>query len=625
MSITKVKFKDQEVNPFHGMYGTLNLYQKCSKGQVPSMGELEKAWEEGTNPEKKAMVFIVLFFAGDITGRAHNMLKGNVDKGGNAEREVFRDVLIPFLVSKMKKESFTKKRQLMYLIMEYTVLDNIVAARVKTKKKTQKVEQVINMIEVFGVQDVAKFCSFLIQKGTDFQKTCLAKFLTRPRLTKRSKSTKMLPETRQVMMSRYKLIESLSKLQNWLVEEKSNGDDNKFIVFTGFNTWRATYNGEFESKLFSSGNILKYDETQFHAWLEQLPSDARFRVRNRVCFDEEKKWGKLGTWYSNWEKFKEKAQTEQRELEAELTTRGITKDNMDDTTAAKLEELKAKAKVNSGAVNFSKMFDQIVQGTVDKIKIQPFLDKVNLPYNTLVFVDDSGSMNTGWGFRGNFTARQFGAFMATICLSKNPDPEARNMMGLFSANLRMFNGITSTTVSQNAIMRGQTKTHPMIPLIDDKAHFLDNQAKMQRFLRDNQVGRMTNVASIPNDLNRWVAGDSQRLEEIQRFPVWTLISDGNFNQLNNATTSALDFMQKCENYFGFRPYVILIDVGGNNSTEIQNITGVENMIMVPPNPMSIELILTHFKDMHTFDVFTPLRSLYESHRYSPVKDFAEKL
>ena len=48
------------------------------------------------------MILIVLFFAGDVTGRQHNIFEGKVDKGGNSQREVFRDSIIPFIIGKTK-------------------------------------------------------------------------------------------------------------------------------------------------------------------------------------------------------------------------------------------------------------------------------------------------------------------------------------------------------------------------------------------------------------------------------------------------------------------------------------------------------------------------------------------
>lgn len=619
--INKVKFNDQEVNEFAGMYGTLTLYQKCSKGIAPSKMELMNAWREASTPDKKALLFTVLFFVGDVTGRQHNMLPGKVDKGGNAEREVFRDVLIPFLVSKTKKFTKVQKRQLAFLVMEYTTLDNVVAARIQTKKMTKNVTNVINMIEVFGETTVLDLCNWIITKGSHFHRTCLAKFLTRPRLTKRSKSTKMLSETLEVMKTRFNLIKKISDTHNFLIERKGK-QGQRYIVFTGFFAWRKKFNTEFESVLFSSGKIKEYDKMQFHALLEKMPSDARFRVRNRVLFDEKNKWGSLGVWYKEWETFKENAQTEQRDLEAKIVG-GSAVDA--DELQIKLAEVKKKAQVNSGSVNFLKMFDSIVQGKVDRVAVQPFLDKVVLPYNTLVFVDNSGSMKMSWNQQGrNYTPRDLATFMATICLTKNPDAEARNLLGLFSIECQMYNGISTTTTSSNSLMVGKKVSHPSVPLIKEEDHFLDNLDRMRKFVNDNQRNFMTNVASIPEDLNKWINGDPHKLEMLQNYPVWTLISDGNFNQMSNSTSSALDFMAKCEKYFGFRPFIILIDVAGDTSSDIKNFVGVEGMMMVPPNPMNIELILTHFKDMQAFDVFTPLQSLFSSSRYDPVKDLARK-
>lgn len=617
--INKVEFNTKNVNPFSGMRWTLSLYQKCSKGTAPSSAELEKAWNEGDTPEKRAMILIVLFFAGDVTGRQHNIFEGKVDKGGNSQREVFRDSIIPFIIGKTKNLTKAQRIKLLTLVMEYTVLDNIVGARVQTKKKTQKVERVIDMISVFGVSTVGEFCSWIISKGTDFQKQCLAKFLTRPRLSKRTKSAKMLPETLAIMKVRADLIEDISKSQGFLVETKGKKGQ-EYKVFAGYYAWRKKYNSELESVLFSSGKILTYDKEQFFKFLEIQPSDARFRVRNRVLFDETKKWKELGVWYKEWEAFKEGAQAEQRELEAKISTDGIT-----DDTAIQLAEIKKVAKVNVGAVNFPGMFDEIVKGTVDRLKVQPFLDKVVLPYNTLVFVDDSGSMNGRWGgYDGNFSPRDFAAFMATICLTKNPDQEARGLLGLFSSTCRMFSGITETTVKPNSLLTGTTFSHPSTPFIKETDHFLTNLARVKRFLDGNTMGRMTNVRAIPDNLNQWVDGDPNKLELIQNYPVWTLISDGNFNQLTNAAASANDFMRACENYFGFRPYVILIDVASHSSQNIEQFTGIDNLMVVPPNPINIEMFLTHFKDMDVFDIYTPLNSLYESHRYDPVKNLAVK-
>ena len=83
-----------------------------------------------------------------------------------------------------------------------------------------------------------------------------------------------------------------------------------------------------------------------------------------------------------------------------------------------------------------------------------------------------------------------------------------------------------------------------------------------------------------------------------------------------------DFFRKCENYFGFRPYVILMDVTGAAGTRVKadHFSGIDNMMYIPSNPAMIEMFLTNFKDMDVFDIYTPLLSMYRSNRYQLVRE-----
>lgn len=608
----KVEFNSKNANPFYGMRNTLELFQTASKGIAPTKTAMTASWNEAQTTEQKALLLSIFFFVGDVTSRQHNLFEGKVDGGGNAQREVFRDTIIPFLVANVAKTSSAKKLALMKLIVEYTTMDNIFAARVKTAKKTDKVVSVLNMIKVFGLEDVASFAANIILKGTTFEKICLAKFLTRPRFSKRPGKTKMLPETVEIMSQKAELLKLISQKTALLFEEKGS-----YTNFSGFYTWRKEFNKDFESVLFSTQSVKDMDREQFFQMLEKSPSDARFRIRNRVMFSD--KWGQLKGWYTEWEQFKEAKQKEQRVLETKIANGLGTQSDVN-----KLQTVKKEAKVNTGAISFTEMFKQIVTGTVDEIKIQPFLDKIKLPYNSLVFADDSGSMDSSWGTSKTlgFTPRQFAAFIATIILSKNPDAEARDLIGLFSKNCRMFNGISSLNKAPNSLLAKNVVKTAKTALIDSEDTFLNNLRRMKQFLDAETTGNSTNISSIPENLNQWVAGDASKLEALQRFPIWTLISDGNFNNLGHGASSLNDFMKKCENYFGFRPFLILIDVAGNTSQPITQFSGIDNVMMVPPNPANIETFLTNFKDMDTYDVYTPLQSIYRSGRYAPVRAFA---
>ena len=615
MVTQKVEFNTETANPYYGMSNTLSIFQNGSKGGGGSRGILEKAWNEcGDDVEKQALLACVLFSIGDVASRQHNLFEGKVESGGNSERALFRKEIIPFLVEKISGKRKATKLRLMHLITEYTVMDNIFATRVVTKKGSSVVLDTIDMIEVFGEGNVATYAANIIRKGSVFQKMSLAKYLTRPRLSKRKGHSKLLPETKELMLKRQSLIKKVSDLVKFPYEDKGS-----YINFTGYYEWRKQFNQSLESYLFSSGAIKDLDKDTFLEMLDKMPSDARFRTRNRVLFNE--KWSGLKEWYQTWEKYKEQKQTEQRELEDK-----VAEGTADEIDLAKLKTVKKEAKVNTGAVNFAKLFNQMVLGTVENVKVQPILDKINLPYNTLLFIDDSGSMSSMWGNKYGFTARQFAAFMATICLSKNPDPEARNLVGLFSYTCRMFTGSSDRNIAVNSLVHGRPGSHGKTALIDPMRHFVQNLRFFKQFLDHQSQGRATYISSIPQYLAQWIQhGGDEALEQIRKFPVWTLISDGNFNNLGGASLSLNDFLRKCENLLGFRPFLILIDVAGNTSQDIKTFSGIDGVMMVPPNPAAIEMFLMNFKDMDVYDVYTPLQSIARSKRYAPIRDHVKTL
>lgn len=606
----KVEVNQKNQNPFYGMRNSLMVFQKGGKGEsVKSL--LPSAWAEANSVEKRAMLFSLLFSIGDITGRQHNIFIGKTDSGGYSQRTIFRDEIIPFLEEKVKKLRKPDRLNFIDLIVEYTTFDNVVAARVVTKKKSKNIINVIDMVNVFGVEDIASYVVNIIKKGNPFQKMIVAKFITRPRMSKRSGTTEMLPETSRIMKVRNRLIKRISDKMNFGYENKG-----AYINFYGWYEWRKTYNAELESVLFSSKKINDFDKEQFMTFLETIPADARFRVRNRVMFGE--KWIKFGEWYKEWEKYKEEKQKEQRVLEEKVVQGTATKEDV-----SKLRKVKKEAKVTTGANSFDKIFLDIMAERIDEIKLQPFLDKVKIEYNNLVFVDDSGSMGSHWSGEP-YTPAQFGAFIATIMLSKNPDIDARNIIGLFSGNTRIYNGVTSQLYRENSLMRGRNVNQLKSSLINPKDTFLENYKRMGRWLNSMATNGSTNISSIPDGINRWVNGDPDKLEEIVKYPVWTLISDGEFNNMYSPESSMNDFMKKCETYFGFKPFLILIDVGKKSSVKADRFSGIDNIMLVPANPTSIGMMLTNFKDIDVYDVYTPLLSIYRSNRYSPIRNFVDK-
>jgi hypothetical protein len=424
----------------------------------------------------------------------------------------------------------------------------------------------------------------------------------------------MLPETRRVMENKSKFLMELSNLVGWEYEAKPN-----YINFTGYRAWRKEYNKELESVLFSTGEILKYDKTEFINWFDRLPAQARFRVKNRILYsktaDEEQKWTGLKAWYEEWERYKTAKQVEQRVLEEKVRQGQASIEDQE-----KLEKVKKQAKVTVGATNFKELYQDICRGNVDRLKLESFMNKVNLPYNSLVIIDDSGSMS-GAPFN-------FATFIAAACLVKNPDDDGRNLLGFFDNYSHWYSYIDATakTTSNSLLRRNVAKVSPK-PFVDPYKSFFDNFMEINAFCTAKFRGGGTNISSIPEGLHTQCEMNPQILDALKAYPVWTIVSDGEWNNLYSPEASINDFMRRCEKYFGFKPFIIAIDIADGHWNSVEHLqrnadrfSGIDNMIYIPSNPAMIEQFLTNFKDMDVFDVYTPLQSMYRSNRYDLVRN-----
>jgi len=390
----------------------------------------------------------------------------------------------------------------------------------------------------------------------------------------------------------------------------------------GYREWRKQYNGDLESVLFTTGKINEFDEDEFLKWFDKLPAQARFRVKNRILYSEvelehpnggkysEFKWKNFQPWLKKWETYKKEKQAEQRVLEEKVRQGQASEEDK-----VRLEKVKKEAKVTIGATNFTELYSQILHGTIDKLKIESFMNKVNLPYNSLTIIDSSGSMS-GSPFK-------FAAFISAVCMVKNPDDDARNLIGMFDGTARFYSYIDSQATSANSILRSKVAKTKAQPFVDPKLSFLDNYKRISAFLSSKFQGWNTDISCIPKGLNQACQAHPEIKDALRNYPVWTIMSDGMFNNMHSPEASMNDFFRQCDMYFGFRPYVILMDVTGAVGSSAKagagRFSGIDNMMYIPSNPALIEQFLTNFKDMDIFDVYTPLLSLYRSNRYELVR------
>ncbi len=614
--MVEVKLNNSNENPFYGMRNCLQLFNNLNGTITVSM--LDAGYEEVKDDKaKKELFYSLLFAVGDITNRQHNIFKGiKTDNGGNANREAFWTIFLW-----LKDKHYDQFVQFLNagLFNEYTCFDFLFRSRIQTKGK-----RVVKVYDIFSDEmycgHLANYLYMIINGNNPFNKHLVAKFLSIPKLGKRQNHKRMLNETKSIMEHKAQFLIRLSNLMGW--EYQVNGT---YANFKGYRQWRQAYNQELESVLFSSRQILSYDKEQFLEWFDKLPAQARFRVRNRVLYSyikDEKgdsadfKYPKLKEWYFEWEKNKEAKQAEQRVLEEKVRQGQASEEDK-----VKLQKVKKEAKVNVGATNFNDLYTDICNGTVDKLKLESFMNKVNLPYNSLVIIDDSGSMR-GASFN-------FASFIASVCLVKNPDDDGRNLLGFFN-NRSHWHGYIDATVkrSPNSILRTQVAQTKKSPFVDPTKSFYDNYLNISNFCQSVFQGGGTNISAIPEGLKGICDREPAVLDALKAYPVWTIISDGGWNNLRSPEASINDFFRKCENYFGFRPYIVAIDIinpryssyyyddlsGGS-----EKFSGIDNLMYIPSNPAMIEQFLTNFKDMDIFDVYTPLQSIYRSNRYELVR------
>lgn len=608
-----VTFNKTSENPFQGCDGMMKLFQNM--GNTITVDMIEAAYSEATSKEKLQLFYSILIGIGDITGRQHHIFgKKKRDNGGNSNRKGF-NVVLDWMMKNAREQFkvFLGKG----IISEYQCMDSLFVSRVQTVKVKAKNPTIVSNRCLFNEswyrESLCEFVEKIIRGNNPFAKTCVAKFLTPPRFGVRQGHTRMLPETKANMKAKGEFLKMLSQRMGW--EYRYVGNNEEKVNFVGYRKWRSEYNDELESVLFSTGKIAEFDQMQFKEWLNNLPASARFRVKNKIFYSKKKdsddlKWPNLKTWFEEWEKFKEEAQQKVRDIKEQVQNgEPITPE-----LQAALKEAKKAAKVTTGATNFKELYQQICSGQIDEVKLEAFIqEKVNLPYNSLVFIDCSGSMK-GKAFN-------FATFIASVCLYKNPDPLARNVVYMFGNQTHQITSINKEIVGmkrvRNSLMMPDIRKVDK-PLIDTTKPFYQNFQSLNGCLAANADWGWTNIESIAEHMES-LLDNGATIDELKKYPVWTIVSDGEWNSSRNRLESIVNLLAKAEKALGFKPFIIAMDIDDNISADAQ-ITTVPNLMYIPSNPAQIEMFLSNFRDMEQFDSYAALLSMFRSDRYDVVRN-----
>lgn len=634
--------KQVSENPFYGLRKLLNAMQQLPKLVTPSktqvyallndaFSEVKTITDKQAAKDARTLLFTIIFKVGDVVNRDHNVFgRKKVDNGGDSLRKTFR-----YCLSWMLENDSQTFYKLLPLVPEYTNFENIMFYQLTTDryKGTLIEKEVLNIDQDILVEYLSD--TLRSAKTTDFQKSLIAKFLPTVPTTKRYSRTKtgevvarekqgFTKEKDSVALS---LIAKLSKAMGWeIVEHKRN------LKYDGYCKFRSKFLALTEAHLFSTQKILDFDKVQFLEWLDSLPGGARHRVQTRICekskisnsLTPKEKWVSnkgfnLGAVYIEWLKSKEAA------LKQVLS---LTEEEKKELGADKVKQLQKQAKLNTGGTTLMDSITDFLKGadeTTTTLAANSIMEKVKLEVPVLCILDRSGSMSSNQYINGVYmSARNVGTLALTTFLGKNPDENLQNMFLMFGSqcdvivdgkNEATIAGANRFTIGNRAVVDGL--------LYDPAKTFLQNYKHLDSITSRYREGS-TNVSTIATELKRWVDSDealkSQRIEQIQQYPVWLMISDGDLNSSYNATASMQDFQMKMLQWFGASPVIVVWDVKAAEFTGQSKFENLENVMYFGGfNYGILNQVFVNINDLDVIDIYLPLLTLFRSNRYEPVR------
>lgn len=642
-------------NPFYKMSGALDLLQQGSKlsdeaTQQQVYTYLDGAWKECTTREQKQLFFVLLFSIGDVSNREHNVFRKQgikkPDSGGQAKRRVFIFCL-KWILERVPQQFYA----FLPIIGEYYNLGGMMMYQLRTDRWKGTLKEVLHL--PIDVPTVTDYIADVLKSNltTENEKTLWARWLphvpTGRRLRKyliTDKNVKafnkggnnvavgdnlrVLKEkkshTQQKDAWTINFIKTLSGKMDWKVTKQGKG-----LHFEGYRAWRKKYLSETEASLFSSKRATEMDKTQFFAWLDKQPSGARHRVACRLVSKDKSgnltkrdKWflktgENMGELYIAWVDSKQKAQTQLASLSEEQKK---------EMKPEELKELKQAAKVNVGGENLIDLLADLAARTLSPkeldIKAFSVLEKVKIELPVLVVTDISSSMasHSVDHKRSRFSAQAMAQVATTIFLMKNPDPDSGEFFIRFDDRAEVI--VSGQQAEKQGVNRFMGKQSTQVgTLVDKTKPFLWNLNNVSQYV----ISRgSTSLRSVAEGLRAWVNEATefrqQKIEMINKYPVILVISDGDMNNMSDALSSFQSFQSDMRNHFGWEGVVVIWDVKEARQYDTKKFETATNlMVFGGTNPAILNQIFLNIHDMDVIDPYLPLKAIFNSNRYEPVK------
>jgi hypothetical protein len=653
-TIEQAKAKAVSENPFYGCKALLTLQRFFEKviDKNTNKSEVQQpvraAWEEAKgNPEFIKLFFILIFAGGDVANREHNLFKGvkGVQQGGQAKRAAYRWAMEWVLNNPQTNAYFYK---LLPLIAEYTNYENLFYNQLRTDRRKGTVLDYTRLPVDHG-RIVLHLKSKIEDPATsEFELGVLAKFLPKVPKAKRWRKDKegktivraKKPQTLQKDAHTIELISALSGIMNWEVQQHP-----KNVRFIAYERFRSLYLKKTEAHLFSTREIVNFDKTGFLLFLEGLPAGARYRVQCRIVDKEgevlksNKRWKNtagddLGEIYLAWIKGKE---------EAKKKLLSLTKEDKDNMSKEEFKALTKQSKLTTGGETIYSTFIELYKtsnyGTLDisrsetNLKLQTLIDKVKVDVPVVTIIDVSGSMDSRINIEPGVTLSrlQFAKLIASVMMYKNPTPELSGMLMTFGTGCTIYYDGAVIKKAQDGSRWMATTSYKTVtlPTIADRTKMFSETFKTIDGLF--QTEGVTNLQSVSQRLKEWTEEEpelkAQRIETIQQFPVWMIISDGDFNNASGGPASLLAFKRDMLQWFGADPVIVLWDIvpvspGMNHPVERMAtlFAGIDNFVHIAGfEPAVLNQVFQNLGNFDLIDIYTSLDAAYKSNRYEPIK------
>lgn len=628
--------QDVEQNLFEGMKSSLSLLRTIQNGSVEKMSKTEvfqklndvKA-ELNSNLDQdtaKKMLWTLIVAGGDVTNREHTILKGQkAEKGGYGNRKFFGNAIQWTLQTKAGVQDFFS---MLDVIAEFTNFENIILNNIRTDRyKGTVLEQ--NALPI-DFEELGKIIGQLVRanKISGYSLALLAKFMPKVPTNNRTKKNKAGETVKRNKQEATKIKDgrTFDLIRGFSTEmEFETKVHATHVDYKGYRNWRTLLMNQTEAVLFSTKKVKLMDKASFVAWIESLPAGARYRVQRRLFDKDEKgklvsisKWtlasGELmSTVYEDLMKEKEQAMKKLVSM-TEADKKGMLKSD--------LRKLEKAAKINTGSLDLFDAFIKLMTNPTNSeanLLAQTLVDNVKSQVPVLVFSDISGSMaSRNMGYNVPFSSANVAGFLTALFLYKNADLDAGQYFFLFENRLHTVTEETSVISRHNRFTAGSQRK--VGKLINTTEPFLDNWNRVKPLVETTMGG--TNVDQIAVGLKDWLNEDrslrSQRLEVISKYPVWLIVSDGEFNN-NGSAKRSLQAMKHLAASEGIDPVIVVWDVTQN--TKSTNFDDMENVVHLSGfNADILNNVFTNVTNYTFIDVYLPLKTLFESTRYKVVQD-----